>query len=277
MPPFDKLRRQVRERREPLSALLSCTCVRQFRGREAEPGIQNDVLGRVSDTLDAHFPGFASRPRNNAAAHSVRRCQETSSCFLHATPAALILCPAPPAGTPVATVVRWGGAGASGGGLTWPVARGGSVQGFPCRHYGRCVLDEHIAWRPMPSGLTAPTRQRVSGRSGTDGNRNRRRGAGNRATYNKLRGLASCPASRLLLPWQGAFFETARLRKQGVATMECAGTRPKAEPATAGRRAPELVEGRRPAEGQRAAASDAAREREKTYPTTIGVLPLTRL
>jgi hypothetical protein len=59
--------------------------------------------------------------------------------------------------------------------------------------------------------------------------------------------------------------------------MECAGTRPKAEPATAGRRAPELVEGRRPAEGQRAAASDAAREREKTYPTTIGVLPLTRL
>jgi hypothetical protein len=93
-----------------------------------------------------------------------------------------------------------GGAGASGGGLTWPVARGGSVQGFPCRHYGRCVLDEHIAWRPMPSGLTAPTRQRVSGRSGTDGNGNRRRGAGNRATYNKLRGLASCPASRLLFP-----------------------------------------------------------------------------
>ena len=31
-------------------------------------------------------------------------------------------------------------------------ARGGHVQGFPCRHYGRCVLDEHIAKRPMPGG-----------------------------------------------------------------------------------------------------------------------------
>ena len=36
--------------------------------------------------------------------------------------------------------------------LTWPVARRGRVQGFPCRHYGRCVLDEHIAKRPMPEG-----------------------------------------------------------------------------------------------------------------------------
>ena len=26
-------------------------------------------------------------------------------------------------------------------------ARGGRVQGFPCRHYGRRVLDEHIAKR----------------------------------------------------------------------------------------------------------------------------------
>ena len=48
------------------------------------------------------------------------------------------------------TVIAWGGDGASGGGLTWPVARRGHVQGFPCRHYGRCVLDEHIAKRPMP-------------------------------------------------------------------------------------------------------------------------------
>ena len=31
-------------------------------------------------------------------------------------------------------------------------ARGGSVRGFPRRHYGRCVLDEHIAERPMPKG-----------------------------------------------------------------------------------------------------------------------------
>jgi hypothetical protein len=32
MPPFDKLRRQVRERREPLSALLSCTSCTSFPG-----------------------------------------------------------------------------------------------------------------------------------------------------------------------------------------------------------------------------------------------------
>ena len=42
------------------------------------------------------------------------------------------------------------------------------------------------------------------------------------------------PASRLLPPRLGAFFEMARLRKQGVATMM--RIRPQAEPATAGRR-----------------------------------------
>jgi len=38
---------------------------------------------------------------------------------------------------------------------------------------------------------------------------------------NKLRGKAPCPASRLLLPWRAAFFEMARLQKQGVATGRC--------------------------------------------------------
>ena len=50
------------------------------------------------------------------------------------------------------TVVRWGGDGASVLRLTWLRGRRGPVQGFPCRHYGRCVLDEHIAERPMPQG-----------------------------------------------------------------------------------------------------------------------------
>ena len=49
-----------------------------------------------------------------------------------------------PTGNAVRDGVSWGRTGASGDGLTWPAARGGSVQGFPCRHYGRCVLDEHI-------------------------------------------------------------------------------------------------------------------------------------
>jgi hypothetical protein len=37
----------------------------------------------------------------------------------------------------------WGGTGASGGGLTWPAARGGPVQWFPSGHYGPGVLEEH--------------------------------------------------------------------------------------------------------------------------------------
>ena len=43
------------------------------------------------------------------------------------------------------TVIAWGGDGASVLRLTWLRGRRGHVQGFPCRHYGRCVLDEHIA------------------------------------------------------------------------------------------------------------------------------------
>ena len=47
---------------------------------------------------------------------------------------------------------------------------------------------------------------------------------------------------------RGAFFEKARLRKQGVATMR--HVRPQAEPATAGRRSPgALAEGQSPAGG----------------------------
>ena len=48
------------------------------------------------------------------------------------------------AGNAVRDGVLRGRTGASGDGLTWPAARGGSVQGVPCGHYGPCVLDEHI-------------------------------------------------------------------------------------------------------------------------------------
>ena len=54
------------------------------------------------------------------------------------------------------TVIAWGGDGASVLRLTWLRGRRGSVQGFPCRHYGRCVLDERIAKRPMPTGAHSP-------------------------------------------------------------------------------------------------------------------------
>ena len=63
----------------------------------------------------------------------------------NALAASLILGLVPPAGTPVMTVIAWGGDGASVLRLTWLRGRRGRVQGFPCRHYGRCVLDEHIA------------------------------------------------------------------------------------------------------------------------------------
>ena len=191
-------------------------------------------------------------------------CQEMSgifSCFIHVPKTFCIIRLAPPAGTPVATVVRWGGAGASGGGLTWPVARGGSVQGFPCRHYGRCVLDEHIAWRPMP------TRQRVSGRSGTDGNGNRRRGAeaAPRTKIRKARPSAPLPDFSL------------RARERSLKMARCESRRGDDGDRLSGRRpSPRLRAAGRPAPRRRP-ASDAASEREKTYPTTIGVLPLTRL
>ena len=64
------------------------------------------------------------------------------------------------------------------------------------------------------------------------------------------------PASRLLPPRLGAFFEMARLRKQGVATVKC--VRPQAASTTVRRALWRAL-----AEGQRAAASDAARERRE--------------
>ena len=73
------------------------------------------------------------------------RLKKIFAKFFHTPKTSRIIRPAPSAGTPVATVVRWGGDGASVLRLTWLRGRRGRVQGFPCRHYGRCVLDEHIA------------------------------------------------------------------------------------------------------------------------------------
>jgi len=107
-----------------------------------------------------------------------------------------------PAGTPVATVIAWGGTGASGRGLTWSVARGGSVRGFPCGYYGPCVLDEHIGREPCSPGLSAKGFSAETAglqgfrRSGTDGDRNRRRVARSRRLKNISEGSASRPASR---------------------------------------------------------------------------------
>jgi hypothetical protein len=156
MPPFDKLRRQVRERREPLSALLSCTSCPSIpvprsgtRNPERCPWSSIRHPGRAFSWFRFTAPQqrggsfcqemsgniFLLSPRHSGRPHTLSR----SSC-----------------GNAGRDGGQWGGAGASGGGLTWPVARGGSVQGFPCRHYGRCVLDEHIALRPMPQGAHCP-------------------------------------------------------------------------------------------------------------------------
>jgi hypothetical protein len=59
----------------------------------------------------------------------------------------------PSAGTPIMTVIAWEGAGASGGGLTWPAARGGRVQGFPWGHYGPCALDERLSFGRMAAQM----------------------------------------------------------------------------------------------------------------------------
>ena len=50
------------------------------------------------------------------------------------------------------TVIAWGGDGASGGRLTWPLPGEAASKGSPAATDERCVLDEHIALRPMPEG-----------------------------------------------------------------------------------------------------------------------------
>ena len=45
-------------------------------------------------------------------------------------------------------------------------ARGGSVQGFPCRHYGRCVLDEHIAGEANAERPKKPEAKCIEGGAG---------------------------------------------------------------------------------------------------------------
>ena len=82
-------------------------------------------------------------------------------------------------------MIAWGRTGASGGWLTWPFARGGSVQGFPPEDYACGVLDEHMggpgSGERLKSGLPADAVKPKPGRGhaasipdqppgGTDGN-----------------------------------------------------------------------------------------------------------
>ncbi len=63
------------------------------------------------------------------------------------------------------TVIAWGETAPPGGWLTWPLIRRESRQeGSPAATDERCVLDEHIAERPMPRPPTPPPRQSVSRR-----------------------------------------------------------------------------------------------------------------
>ncbi len=107
--------------------------------------------------------------------------------------ASLTILPVSPAGTPVATVVWRGGTGASVMRLTWLRGRGGSVQGFPSGHYGPDALDERIG--PGQHRLKMPEPELR--RSGTDGIRNRRRGARAAPRIITREARRSRPASRL--------------------------------------------------------------------------------
>ena len=127
------------------------------------------------------------------------------------------------------TVIAWGGDGASGDGLTWPAARRGRVQGFPCRHYGRCVLDEHIAKRPMPTGAHSPQKAKCieAERNGREQKSPDGRPRGRVCLFR----LASerPPVFPIFFPQGGkvSSLTEARLRKQGVATMKRAHPLPR--------------------------------------------------
>ena len=93
-------------------------------------------------------------------------------------------------------------------------ARRGSVQGFPCRHYGRCVLDEHIAGEAN-AGRPNSRRQSVS--------KAERNGRGQKSPDGRPRGRVAS------LDWRPSGRPSSRttfngqIGKRGVATKKCAG------------------------------------------------------
>jgi hypothetical protein len=97
-------------------------------------------------------------------------------------PPRLSLAAVPPMGTPVATVIAWGGTGASDGPLTWRTVRGGPAERFSLGALGPLRAGQR---HTDPAGSQAgPSQQiaaagsaRQAGSSETGGIRNRRRGA----------------------------------------------------------------------------------------------------
>ena len=75
--------------------------------------------------------------------------EETLRLFIPTLSTSLTLRLVLSGGNAVRDGVLRGGTGASGGGLTWPAARGGSVQGFPWGHYGPCAPDRGAKAGPV--------------------------------------------------------------------------------------------------------------------------------
>ena len=104
--------------------------------------IENAVLLTRSRPRCSMGPGSARLCR---LAGMTRRFCEKTEIFIPALPNLIYSCSSVlPTGNAVRDGVSWGRTGASVLRLTWQQGRGGSVQGFPCGHYGPCVLDEHI-------------------------------------------------------------------------------------------------------------------------------------
>ena len=112
--------------------------------------------------------------------------------FFHASETSRIIVGVLPAGNASGVVRKRGRTGASASRQTKSRDWRGRVQGFPCRHYGRCVLDEHIGGTGEGRGFEACPRccrAQMPGGVGTGhAQRNGRKqkspaGRGSRATY----------------------------------------------------------------------------------------------
>jgi hypothetical protein len=80
------------------------------------------------------------------------------------------------------TVIAWGGDGASGGWLTWPLPGEVASKGSPAATDERCVLDEHIACEANAQGLIARKAKCIEAERNGRGQKSPA-GRGSRATY----------------------------------------------------------------------------------------------
>jgi hypothetical protein len=143
-------------------------------------GLLNRLEAHYPLTPTLWIPGSASRPRNDVCHAICQKLSGISSCFLHTPRTTLILHPAPSAGTPVMTVIAWGGDGASGAGQRNPCP-GRSSPRVPLpplravragrahrRDRGRAWLDGLPATLPGANACRCRNRSRAAERTGTE-------------------------------------------------------------------------------------------------------------